>query len=330
MGGPPPPKVRVLRRAALASARRDDLLREAKKAAQVKHEGLALVLEVGETDEDLYVSVERIEGERLSDRLRAAAPLGEREAASIAAQISRALAAAHDAGVHHRHLGPSLIALSGEGESTHVKVEGLATCGFASGATAPAESPEAAYTAPEVIRGEPAGRRADVYSIGAVLYAMLTGRAPDSRALEALEDLGVFGDVVKRCLAADPRDRFLDTVALGAALRVAVPALAPAPGPAPAPAPVSVRASRPDDAASSASRAPAAPPARPLSRPITARPHWEELLLDLGDGPLPRVVITILVVFAIVRIVTSGVVPFVVALAAGVAAYATWRRSRSK
>ena len=108
--------VRIVR-AESGSARRDRMLRETKKAAQVKHEGLALVLELGETEAgDMFVAVERPDGERLSERLERDGPLAEREAAGIAAQIARALAAAHDAGVIHRELRPSLIALSGEGE----------------------------------------------------------------------------------------------------------------------------------------------------------------------------------------------------------------------
>jgi len=74
-------------------------------------------------------------------------------------------------------------------------------------------------------------------------------------------------------------------------------------------------------------RAPAAPPPRPLGRPLTARPRWEEMLLDVRDGPLPRVAATVAIAFVIARVLTSGIVPFVVAIAAGVAAYAVkfWR-----
>ncbi|MDB5216153.1 MAG: serine/threonine protein kinase [Myxococcaceae bacterium] len=338
------------------SARRDRLLRETKRAAQVKHEGLAVVLDVGQTEDgDMFVAVEKIEGERLSDRLRTSAPLPEHEAAGIAAQIARALAAAHDAGVVHRDLHPSLIALSGAGEATRVKVEGLATprtLAEATSSDAAAGNAELAFAAPEQRRGEAVGRRADVYSIGAMLYAMLTGDtpSPDAPVIES-----ALGDVVRRCLADDPRERFLDTIALGAALRAAMdpaPTAAPAsvrastpsvrPGPtsgatpAPPPStrvpsrPISVRPAGSDSAPILAARPPAAPPPRPLGRPLTARPKWEETLLDLRDGPVPRVALTVVVAFVIARILTSGLVPFVVAIVAGVAAYAVkfWRGSR--
>lgn len=322
------------------SARRDRLLRETKRAARVSHEGLAVVLEVGETDDgDVFVATEKIEGERLSDRLRSGAPLPELEAAAIAARIASALAAAHDAGVVHRDLRPSLIALIGAGEATRVKVEGLATPRALADA-APTEggigtTADLAFAAPEQRRGE-AGRRADVYSIGAMLYAMLTGEMP-SPSPSPIES--ALGDVVRRCLAPDPRDRFLDTIALGAALRAAT-------DPAPAVSPASVRGSAPSirqgpisssnlappssTSAIALGRPPAAPPPRPLGRPLTARPRWEEMLLDFRDGPVPRIALTVMVAFVIMRILTSGAVPFVVAVVAGVAAYAVkfWRGSR--
>lgn len=331
------------------SARRERLLRETKRAAQVKHEGLAEVLEVGQTEAgDVFVRVETIEGERLSDRLRVGA-LPEREAAMITSQITRALAAAHDAGVVHRDLRPSVIALSGEGEATRVKVEGLATPRTAAEIAGDAES---VYASPEQRRGEAVGRRADVFSIGAMLHAMLTGAPPGPASEGGAPPIGgPLGDVARRCLADDPRERFLDTIALGAALRGAMESPPPPPAAAPPssqPPPSSHRPSqrpvsqRPPSApparvvTAEASepiapgRAPAAPPPRPLGRPLTARPKWEEALLDLNDGPLPRVFVVLVVSFAIARVVTRGVAPFVVAVVAALAAYATWRRSHTR
>jgi serine/threonine protein kinase len=341
-------------RAEGGSARRERLLRETRRAARVSHSGLAVVLDVGQTEEgDMFVATEKLDGERLSDRIHGGAPLAEHEAAEITAQIARALAAAHDAGVIHRELQPASIVLRGAGDATDVKVEGLATprtLTVPAAGEAPAASAELAFAAPEQRRGEVMGRRADVYSIGAMLHAMLTGKppAPDAPPVE-----GPLADVVRRCLADDPRERFLDTIALGAALRAAMAPATPAappvrgssasarPPPASAGAdqapsssrdpsrPISVRSMSSESLAtsSSAPRAPAAPPPRPLGRPLTARPKWEETLLDLRDGPLPRVAATAAVAFVIARVLTPGIVPFVVAITAGVAAYAAkfWR-----
>jgi serine/threonine protein kinase len=331
--------VRIVRsaRAEGGGVRRERLVREMKRAAQVKHEGLSRVLEIGETEEgDVFVAVEASEGERLADRLRSKASLPDREAVDIAAQIAAALAVAHDAGVVHRELHPRAIVLHRDGDSLRVEVEGLAVRRPAKDA-----SDDLAFAAPEQRRGEAVGRRADVYSIGAMLHAMLTGRPP---AADAPRLEGPLGDVVRRCIAEDPRERFLDTIALGAALRAAS-------DPAPIAAPSSFRSSQPDSSGptsasmgtgatsatsatggggptgATAPRAPAAPPPRPLGRPLTARPQWEEMMLDVRDGPLPRVAATIAIAFVIARVLTSGIVPFVIAIGAGVAAYAvsSWR-----
>lgn len=367
------------------ATRRDRLLRETRRAAQVKHPGLALVLGVGQTEEgDVFVAAETLAGDRLSDRLRVGKRFDEWEAAEIATQIAHALAAAHDADVVHRELRPSLVVLTYDGDTTIVKVEGL---GMSRVSSVSAADPELAYSAPEQRRGEPAGRRADVYSIGGMLYAMLTGLAPkpDAAPLE-----GGLGAVVKRCLAEDPKDRFVDTNALSAAMKVTVGSFAPrvpsrtpllgstppteladsglaappvpadededddgerrdsAPSPflAPSHAPPSVPSrvkpppslrpsSRPpsvDPAPASGAtpsvRPPAAPPPRALGRPLTAQPRWKDVLLDLRAGPLPSVAGVVVIMFIVARILTSTGAALIAALAAGIAFYATWRKTR--
>jgi eukaryotic-like serine/threonine-protein kinase len=345
------------------AARRDRLLRETRRAAQVKHPGLAVVLGVGETDEgDIFVAAETIVGDRLSDRLRVGERFDDWEAAEIATQIAHAVAAAHEADVVHRELRPSLIVLTYEGDTTIVKVEGL---GVPRAPSASGDDPELAYSAPEQRRREPVGRRADVYSIGGMLYAMVTGVAPTADA-PPIE--GVLGAVVRRCLAEDPKDRFQDTITLSAAMKVTVeslpprvpsrmpmlastppveeevPSSAPSPHLAPAVASVPVPVEAPPTSSQrppsvrptsssdppSALRPPAAPPPRPLNRPLTARPRWKELVLDLTDGPLPRVVLVIVVMFIVARILTSTWAAVVASLAAGLGFYATWSKTRGQ
>lgn len=210
--------VRIVR--GIGAARREKMLRETKRAAQVKHPGLAVVLGVGQTDEgDIFVAAETIGGDRLSDRLRVGERFDDWEAAEIATQIAHAVAAAHDADVVHRELRPSLVVLTYEGDNTIVKVEGLGLP-----RTPTEDDPELAYAAPEQRRGDTVGRRADVYSIGAMLSAMLTGNAPgpDDALIE-----GPLGAVVKLCLAADPRERYADTNALTAAMTITAGSLPP-------------------------------------------------------------------------------------------------------
>ncbi|HSO39426.1 MAG TPA: protein kinase, partial [Labilithrix sp.] len=215
-----PTAVRIVR--GIGAARRERLLRETRRAAQVKHPGLAVVLGVGQTEEgDIFVAAETLGGDRLSDRLRVKERFDEWEAAEIAMQIAHAVAAAHEADVVHRELRPSLIVLTYEADTTIVKVEGL---GLPRAPSASDTDPELAYSAPEQRRGEPVGRRADVYSIGAMLSAMLTGAAPVPGEVPAES---VLAAVVKRCLAEDPKDRYADTIALSAELKTTVRSLPP-------------------------------------------------------------------------------------------------------
>jgi len=212
--------VRIVR--GIGAARREKLLRETNRAALVKHPGLALVLGVGQTEEgDIFVAAETIVGDRLSDRLRVEERFDDWEAAEIATQIAHAVAAAHESDVVHRELRPSLVVLTYVGDSTIVKVEGL---GLPRAPSASDTDPELAYSAPEQRRGEPVGRRADVYSIGAMLSAMLTGSAP---APGDPQIHGPLGGVVACCLSEDPKDRYADTVALTAAMTLTVESLPP-------------------------------------------------------------------------------------------------------
>ena len=367
---------RILRGA--MPARRERFLRETKRAAKLDHEGIARVLGFGQTaDGDAFVVVEDPKGERLSARLEPGKPLDQVEAVAIAMQLVRALVGAHDAGVVHRELRPSVVVVEGHGENVRVTITDLAL-----GWSPIAGDPERAYIPPEHRKpGETVGRRADVFSIGAMLHAMLTGKPPSANDDDDVA-LGPLGKVVRRCLAEDPRDRYLDTIALDAALRGAIaprvstlppprsvskpPSDKPAPASAssPASASASASASAPASASASASatasasasasapppssrapssmpspstrppsvrpvgRAPAAPPPRPLGRPLTQRPAWEDTLLDFADGPVPRVAIAAVLAFVITRIITGGIVPFAVAVLAGIVGYATWRRSR--
>ena len=97
--------------------------------------------------------------------------------------------------------------------------------------------------------------------------------------------------------------------------------------PRPSQRPPSVRPAS-SEGAPAAIRPPAAPPPRALSRPLTARPRWKEILLDLGDGPLPRVAIVIVVMFIVARILTSTWAAIVASLASGLAFYATLSKTR--
>lgn len=198
---------------------------EARAVAALNHPNILTVYDVG-VDRDIpYVVSELLAGETLRARLQRGA-LTVDEATAIARQILLGLAAAHDKSIVHRDLKPENLFITEDGV---VKILdfGLAKRAESSGDVAPLDTERdqvmgtAGYLAPEQLRGKPAGARSDVFSFGAVLYEMLTGRrafAGDS-VVDTLHQVltdnpqtdglpAVHTKVVLRCLAKDPAERF--------------------------------------------------------------------------------------------------------------------------
>ncbi|WP_426509588.1 protein kinase domain-containing protein [Dactylosporangium sp. McL0621] len=153
--------------------------REAHTAARLSHPNIVAVYDVGVDDRTPYLVMELVQGHSLADEL-AAGPLDPQRAVRIAEQVCDALAAAHDAGVVHRDVKPANILIGDEGR---VKVcdFGIAriTDRAQTSLTAPATVlGTSSYMAPEQVLGEPVDARTDLYALGCVLYAMLTGRPP--------------------------------------------------------------------------------------------------------------------------------------------------------
>jgi serine/threonine-protein kinase len=161
---------------------------EAQSAAKLDHPGIVPVYEVGEIEGRPYFSMKHVAGTTLAQRL-AQGPLPPREAARILATVARAIHFAHMRGVLHRDLKPSNILLDANGEP-HVTDFGLAKQLTADGETVTKTGMmlgTPAYMAPEQaagIRGQ-VGPQSDVYSLGVILYHMLTGRPPFQAASPA-------------------------------------------------------------------------------------------------------------------------------------------------
>jgi serine/threonine protein kinase len=164
-----------------ATARRR-FTREGKAAAAVRHDHIVAVYGVHEADGLPYLVMEHVAGESLQDRLDRLGPLEVRDVVRIGLQTASALAAAHAQGLVHRDVKPANILLE-EGGAGEVRVKitdfGLARTADDVSLTqngVVAGTPE--YMAPEQARGQAVDPRADVFSLGCVLYALCTGAPP--------------------------------------------------------------------------------------------------------------------------------------------------------
>jgi hypothetical protein len=157
-------------------------LASVKRGGQVSHPNLVRIYDIGRADGQCYVSSEYIDGESLQRRLEAQTALPTLRSLEITLSMAKAVAVAHRSEVYHRDIRPSNILFNDE------QVPKLTGLGFAksiedtiaAAGTAVQHSPDLIlYWAPECVAAPRlASREADVYSLGAVLYAMLTGGPP--------------------------------------------------------------------------------------------------------------------------------------------------------
>lgn len=229
--------------------RRGQFLSDARDASELSHPNIAAVYEVGEGDvgEDRprpYVVSEFVPGEPLS-RVIAGRPLNPRRAVDLAVQIADALADAHALGIVHRDLRPGAIIVTPKGNAKILDfgfvwwtaggaARQAAAMAVASGrplSTVPGE--HVAYMSPEQIGGRPGDNRTDIFSLGAILSEMLTGRTglardatPGAKLQASAGSGGVVPSlprelepIVTRALANNPDDRYQSAAAMAAELR---------------------------------------------------------------------------------------------------------------
>ena len=153
------------------------LLAEARAAAALQHPNICVVHEIGQTAEGQpFIAMALCEGETLKQRLAAGALTPDR-AVAIAAQLARALYAAHSRHIVHRDVKPGNVMLSSD-DTAKLLDFGLAASSDVAAARPEATRGTVAYMSPEQVRGEPVDHRTDLWSLGVVLYEMLAGRRP--------------------------------------------------------------------------------------------------------------------------------------------------------
>src|SRR5437588_1617533 len=210
---------------------------EAQSAGALNHPNILSIFHIGTHDGAPYIVSELLEGETLRDRMAGAA-LAQRKAIDYGLQIAKGLAAAHEKGIVHRDIKPDNIFITNDG---HVKILdfGLAKLTSATDGTSQTEVPTRkvntdpgtvmgtmGYMSPEQLKGQPADHRSDIFSFGAILYEMLSGKRAfrgDSMAetmsailREDPPDLSetnktispALERVVRHCLEKNPAERF--------------------------------------------------------------------------------------------------------------------------
>jgi serine/threonine protein kinase len=166
-------------------------VQEAKAASGLNHQNIITIYEIGEIDSTRYIATEFVDGVTLRQRITQAR-LTLSEILDVAIQITSALSAAHEAGIVHRDIKPDNIMLRSRDGFVKVLDFGLVKLTEPLSASANAEAPTRAlintdagtvmgtvgYMSPEQARGKDVDARTDIFSVGAVVYEMLAGRAP--------------------------------------------------------------------------------------------------------------------------------------------------------
>ena len=152
--------------------------REAQSAAAIGNPGVVTVYDAGADGPTRFIVMEFVPGKSLADILKEKRPLEPEQAANIAAQVADALSAAHAAGIIHRDIKPGNIMVEPNG-SVKVLDFGIARAVDGGSLTQTATVlGTSAYMSPEQALGQPVDARSDIYSLGCVLYEMLTGQPP--------------------------------------------------------------------------------------------------------------------------------------------------------
>lgn len=209
---------------------------EARTAAALNDPGVVSVYDVGEDKGVHFLVMEYVPGQDLKQVIRAEAPLDPGRTVRIATALARAVGQAHAIGMVHRDIKPQNVLVTPDGRMK-VADFGIARAVAAAGMTAPGVVMGTVhYLAPEQASGDAATFASDVYSLGVVMYEMLTGRVPFTAesgvgvALKIIHEApvpvdhvnarvpAVLASIVARAMARDPAERYANATALAEAL----------------------------------------------------------------------------------------------------------------
>lgn len=196
------------------------LLEKARSLIALSHPNVTTLFEVDEHDGRVFLAFEFLKGQSLRAEM-AGRPMNVRRAVELAVQVADAVADAHAAGFVHGGLSPDSIVITAKGHAKIPAFELAARGGFDQDAD---DVRLRDYDSPEEARGQDADERSDIYSVGAVLFEMLTTRRPLHRGAASpnVSNRHVppeLDDIVLRAVAPNPNSRFQSAATLAAELR---------------------------------------------------------------------------------------------------------------
>src|SRR3954470_23011117 len=210
---------------------RDRFLREAQAAGSLQHPNVVTIYDFGEVDDHLFIAMEYVEGDDLSDLITKNVTIRPSDALDLIIDVLHGLAYAHKRGIIHRDIKPANIRVDAEGKArlmdfgvAHLASSEMTSTGMLLGTPA--------YMAPEQITGASVTAETDIFSVGAVLYELLARKRPFAgdtlqslmysilnKAPESLEAIvskmpAGLHDIVMRALSKDPAQRYHSAMAM--------------------------------------------------------------------------------------------------------------------
>jgi serine/threonine-protein kinase len=280
--------------------------REASAAAGLQHQHVVSVYDRGEWEGTSYIAMEYVAGRTLKELVQEDGPLESQQAVDLTVQVLRAARFAHRRGVIHRDFKPHNVIVDDEGRAK-VTDFGIARAGASDMTQTGSIMGTAQYLSPEQAQGHAVTARSDLYSIGIVLYELLTGRVPFEAetavtiALKQVSEAPVppsrinpavtpeLEAVVLRALEKDPANRFADADEFIAALEAAGSRIPSASAIAAAEAAAAAAAALPAAAMAGGSPPPLAPPPpAPATGVFPAGPQRGAQQEVLAPPPPPR------------------------------------------